>query len=956
MATADRTRFQKLLAVWPLAHVDADPSDYEAEEVTAGLTAYLALWHPAVLCAADRLPQLVNPYDVVDDLAEALVLVPAPLQGSADPEWESHAISSGATLVVGASSLSDQLRVLARELGMPLSDDATARDFFALGLATLWWRIVSSHLGRDDGLASGNYAHAVQRAAQAAGYQEHIELLQEAFRHIDRARDSIYPVELYSLCFVLGTPEPQRLEPLLDRNLAFNLLATGEELHELRERHPDLVEHLRALIETDRCDLVGGEWRECRHTLLPINVLLWQLARGADAYRDTLRRQPAAYGRRSFGLAGYVPHLLNRMNTYYALHYSLDGALFPEHYEPKIRWEGVATASVEALTRLPHSLDEPVDVLAYGRAVAQSIASDHVPTTVWAYQAKGDPLWADLVARIAQYTNCFGRWCTLTDYFQTTDPTDVSSHQPEDGYRSAFLMRDHVAGHEHPVSRYLLRWRRDALLQAIGFWAEVARTLRVRVELPQELHRQGYAAGNGSADRSLLQALSRSSEQLANALLRSKPGDRGANTVRVLLNASAHTVQVPLSPAAPAPFAIRPLGQPYTIDPTARGAWAEPERTPGTVSVPGFGYCCVSGPSAVRTPLRIVEHGEQTLVIQNERYVVTLDRPSGMLRGFGRPGDRVPRVGCQLVGCGFPSSTAESHEPEPYAELPTPSRSYMNCLRLSVEHEAADFVEVVAEGMMVGEPPPAASLNGLIARYRIAYQCYADDDLIRVAVEFWDVVSDLWDRQESPWVQYLGARFAWPDPATVLARANGALRTPTRQERFEAPAFVELYDPPRRTAILTGGLPFYVRPHRRMADLLLVTATEERRFFEFALYLDPANSYAVLQSLLCPPVAMDATDRVPRGPEQGWFLHVDARNVHVLQLWPLDPNGKRFQLRLLETAGEATRTRVRFWRPIRRALLTDFLGEPLFEADLVDDGAEVDILANEVVQLEVEVG
>ena len=946
-------RFQQLLAVWPLPHVDADPADYDPEEVTAGLTAYLALWHPELLRRAERVPRVASSYELGTDLSEALILLPGALQGAADPEWESHALGAGATLVVGGVTLEDHLEALGSELRVTLSDDGTAREFFALGLATLWWMILVNHLGRENELDQPGFALAVRRAAESDP-ADRDELLREAYAHIDRARNGIYPVELYTLCFVLGHPEPSRFQPLFDRSVPFNLLATAREVEFLHRQHPELVDHLRALMQTNRCDLIGGEWSESRHTMLPINSLLWQFAQGARAYASTLGHQPSAYGRRTFGLAGYVPHLLNRMNTYYALHYSLDGALYPEHYEPKIRWEGVATASVEALTRPPHSLDEATDVLAYGRAVAQSIASDHVATTCWAYQGSGDPFWADLVTRITQHTACFGRWCTLMDYFQTTDPTDISTHPSEDGYRSAFLLRDHLTEHAHPITRYLADWRRDAWLCGLGFCAQVAASLRCGTVPPDELHRQAYGTSDQSTDRSLLAELERTVTDLGKRLVRAEPS-AGSQSARILLNPCAHSVAVPQSVPSSAPFAFRPLGQRFTIDPTARAAWAREQVEPGSVTVPGFGYRWVSKPPGPGTPLRVEEQGERNLVVQNDRYVLTVDRHTGMLRGFGRPGDRLPRLGCQLVGCGFTSSVAEGHEPEPYVDMPTVSRSHMTCLRLSVEHEAADFVELVAEGMVVGDPPPAASLNGLIARYRLSYQCYSDDDLVRVAVEFWDVVSDLWDREESPWAQYLAARFAWPDPATAIARANGGLRAPTRQQRFEAPAYVELYDPPRRTAILTGGLPFFVRAHRRMADLILVTATEEARFFEFALYLDPPNSYAILQSLLCPPLVLDATGRLPRGPEQGWFLHVDARNVHVLEVWPLEPDGRRFRLRLLETAGQATRARIRFWRPIERALLTDFVGEPLFQADLVDDGAEVDILANEVVQLEVEV-
>ena len=947
--------FTQAIALWSLPHLDADPSDYEADEVQAALSAYLALWHPIVLRRCQHPPRAASSYELYSDLPNHLILVPAAAEGYTDPEWEARAAATGATIVSSGQTLREHLQQLSHLLGEPLADDPLARPFFALGLARLWWAIICAHLGREDDLNGERFATLVRQAAANSHPDQQNLPLKEAFAAIDRARSSLYPVELYTLCFVLGTHElsPHAIQPLLHHGLPFNLLITGRDAERLHARHPQLAEQLTALLEANRCELVGGEWTESRHSLLPINSLLWQVERGSRAYRAVFRHQPAAYGRRSFGLASYIPHILNRLNTFYALHYALDGSLFPEQYEPKVRWEGVATSSVEALTRLPLSLNDSRDVLAYARAVAQSIASDHVATTVWALQPSAPSLWTELVAHIAAFGGVFGRWCTVTDYFQTTDPTDVSVHPNEDSYRSAYLARDHAAGHSRPISRYLSPWRDDAALSALSFLELVCRS--VQRKPTQHLHGcvDQYHEALGQSPAPLAPTLQRTGIHLRDLILQP---DSSTAAAELYLNPGPLPVTITRAARAPAPFGFRPLGHRFALDPTARAHQPAPEPH-GIIQVPAFGYrwTRAAKPQGTTTPIRIDDTDPRQLVLQNERYVVTIDRDTGLLRGFARPGDRLPRIGCQLVACGFAAEPTEEGEPEPYTGTPTLSRSRMSTVRLSVEAAGPEFAEVLVEGMLVGEPAPAASLEGLITRYRLAYQCYAEEDLLRVAVEFWDTVEDLWDREESPWVQYLGFRFAWPDPATSLVRGGGALRWRTRQQRFEAPAFIELHDPPRQTVIFTAGLPFSVRSHRRMADLILVTATERARFFEVAIGLDPANSYHTLTSLLCPPLRLDASGQRPRGPDHGWFLHVDARNVHVLCVAPLSDDGRRFRVRLLETAGQSTRTCVRFWRPIASAYLTDFLGEPLFQADHVEDAIEVDILANELVQLDVEV-
>lgn len=940
--------YRQSVAVSSLPHLDADPTDLSQDEVASNLYAYLALWHPGVLVRSEQLPRWAATYELYDDLDDALLLTAPAALDAADPEWESRATGAGATILTAGETLDETLAILAEHLGTDLPNSPEARDFFALGLARLWWSIAVLHLGREEGLDLGAFHNEVLEAARCTEETARHAHLAEAIKHLERARERVYPVEIYTvpLLYLKSPPPESSLAPFFDHALPFNLVVTARSLQRLATEKPEIFDRLRALLDSGRCEIVGGEWQESRHTLLPTAIFLENLHRGMNTYRNLTGTAPQAYGRRSFGLASYVPQILNRINVYYALHFSMDGATFPEHYEPRIRWEGLATSSVQALTRLPHNMADPRDVLAYGRAVAQTIASDHVATTTWAYDPAEPSLLPELVARVARLTPAFGRWYTLSDYFQTTEPVDMSVHPPDDDYRSTFLLLDHLRQHEHPVSRYAQQWRTYSRFFTLCALDAIAHTLRYR-KPPVQDEIDIFAI---SRHPETPESLSRVEEERISAITRVLCKDvPGRPPALLAINPSPEPACVAIPDTTDELVRLRPLGQPCILNPVERPT--EPEFL-GVAEVPALGYSVLPQEKrAVDLPISLSE-SDQILEIAWGPYTATIDRDTGALRGIGRAGERFPRLGIRLCARGF-LAEAPSESQEPYV-VPTPTHcsARMAAQRVHVLHSRPAFAEIVTEGILVGDPPPEGSPSGLLARFRLAYQITAGSNVLRLACEFWDVQSDVFS-DDSPWSQYLGFTLAWPDPATAIVRGTGCLRVPTRKQRFEAPAFIELHDPPRYTAVITAGLPFYVRTHGRMADLILVTQTEKARFFEIAVALDPHNPYHTLASLLCPPILVRRTGTAPRGPETGWFFHIDAQNIALLDLRALDPEGKRYRLRLLETAGQPTRVRVRCWRPIETAFMTDFLGEVLFEADCADDYIDVDVLAHELVQLEV---
>ncbi len=80
------------------------------------------------------------------------------------------------------------------------------------------------------------------------------------------------------------------------------------------------------------------------------------------------------------------------------------------------------------------------------------------------------------------------------------------------------------------------------------------------------------------------------------------------------------------------------------------------------------------------------------------------------------------------------------------------------------------------------------------------------------------------------------------------------------------------------------------------------------------------------------------------GPEvrASWWVSLDAMNLVVSNLGSVDSAGQ-ITLRIMETEGRPAATRLRAWRPFRKAWVTDFRGERLLELEVVDGAVPLDV-------------
>ncbi|HEY1066694.1 MAG TPA: hypothetical protein VGE52_11315, partial [Pirellulales bacterium] len=206
-----------------------------------------------------------------------------------------------------------------------------------------------------------------------------------------------------------------------------------------------------------------------------------------------------------------------------------------------------------------------------------------------------------------------------------------------------------------------------------------------------------------------------------------------------------------------------------------------------------------------------------------------------------------------------------------------------------------------------------------------------------------------------PWNSYFAARFAWDDQSAALSRSAGQIRAATDAKRVEAPYYFEARSGDHKVAILTGGLPF----HRRIGiggklDLMLAVRgeTELRRRIGVGLNLEYPMHGAL--GLLAPPIVLSLNGPPAAGPT-GWFFHLDRKNAMTTSLAPRGESfDAGFTARILETEGRAAKLNLRCLRAPKAARLVDLNGRTLEELKVAGDAVELELKANEWLQIEVD--
>lgn len=973
--------YEELIILIPSHSLEDFPTELGEQESASLLNAFAVPWHPALLARAGVLPRWSRADSPPEGNVRRLLIVPTSAVGWLPCGWaERVAAETNSQVITGLSERRAMLeQALAPLAGTYQVDSDLADDFLALGTCYLLIELLTRKMrnfGSLDEVHLQREAVAAAEAALAGDETTARSHLRACFEVLTEARERFYPVECYLLdiCLLL----PQQAEVALLETLAtlkpINLLATASDLSNLVQSQPEAFAAVREAWDRGSADVLSGEWNDAPTALLPLNSLIWQFQTGTAAIQRHFLKRPVVWGRRKFGLFPQLPQILKKFGYQAGLHVALDDGFYPDAEHTKQRWDGVDGSVVESFSRIPLAADSSLSYIRFPERMAESMDNDHVAAVAFARWPDSQSPWLDDLRRMHNYSPVLGRWITFSDFFQHTDnPGRVAAHKPHE-YLTPYLFQMVARSEPDSVSRFQCRFVRRQQYDTGKFFAALRMALLGQVpQLPaaaalertlEELPENAPAEARQSLAQSLGDFQRNAAQELA--LLVTAGGTKQPGYL--LLNPLPHRRQVVVE--------FTPEQAPPVITGTsARLQWDGTQRLL-LAELPGAGYAwfpaemnspAAASPLPEKAPAgssrRAVSREPvlaESYLLRNELFEVHLNEQTGGIRqikGFGRSPNRLSqqlsfRYSRERV---FSGGTPEA---------PQQIRSHY-----AATHGLGS--EVISAGPLVGEvrtwgeiidQQHGQRLAGFAQRVRVL----RGSPLIEVTIEI--------DPQHlpdaEPWHNYYAARFAWNNESCALSGSSFGGVFHLGEERCESPHYIEIADGDQRTTILPQGLPFHRKTGPRMLDSLLIVAHESARSFRFVIAIDqPFPQQAALESLV-PPVCLPG-ETAPRLPS-GWFLHLDSRQVQVLDISPLmaeppaegeawertaslppPPQTPGFCLRLLETEGRSIRTKLRCFRTPIRARQRDFLGKTICELQLDGDAILVDLIGHEIADVEI---
>jgi alpha-mannosidase len=964
--------FHDVVILFPGHGLEDFPTDLPDEKATGLLNAFAVTWHPAVLAAVKSLP-LEHRADVPPALpAGRLIIVPPACDETIPAEWVEQARAEGATVITGITEREPLVKALLELPGIlppgaPELDADLVADFFALGTCRLQLELLTRkmhHFGTSDDSHLRRTAIAAAEAAVAGDVEGAKAALRSAFEVMTESRDRFYPVECYllDLCLLIPRLADAHLTQALGGHMPINVLATASDLEQIFREKPELNEPFRRALEADSLDVVGGEWHERPVPLLALPSVLREFEKGQAAFRRVFGRWPDTWARRRFGFATLLPQILSRCGYRGALHVALDDGLYPDTEQSKIRWEGCDGTVVDATTRIPLAVESAGSYLRFASRLAESMQQDQTASVIWArWPEVVSPFWHDF-ERIHNYAPVLGRFVTFRHFFEHTDDPGRQSRYEETEYLSPFLIQAVAAQEADPIGRFVRYFHRRARFDVGSFLDGLASTLRQQpvgssstCELEDRLEASGPDLPATDSPSVML------NDAEIDRFVSGAAGRLGEIVMHGAANQPGYLVFNPLSFGRTVSVELPKLETPPAVQPPIRGAQVDSKHRHVIVDVPGCGYAWVPsrGPKPERARGTAMSEGD---MIRNEFIEVHVNEATGGIARVKEYGRKPNRLSQQLA-FRFPRERTPRAAASGESAVQEPTYySDMRCKSIKVTSNGPGLGEIVSAGTLI-DPEDGATL----AEFNQTVRLWRGRPVIELEIEIRPTRLPDGD----PWSNYFASRFAWNDSTATLTRSVLGGAHGVQWERFESPHFFEIATETQRTTLLFNGLSFHRKTGPRMLDSMLIVAGDTARRFRFGIAID--RDYPMQSALdsLVAPVVLETANGPPPAGRSGWLFHLDAKNVQIVQILPLqepqpadeetdvsadEGRGYGFRLRLCETEGRQRPAQLRCFRTPTYACQRDFRGRRMATLRIIDDAVYLEPAAYEIIELELRFG
>jgi alpha-mannosidase len=945
----------------------AQASDDLAQAVWCAVT---SLWHPALLSAAAELPRIEAIELPSPPSAREIRIIPGGLWEQLPSGYRTQAEDAGSFLLDSGTDRAllvteIRARMGADDPGSPVESEgmaSSAADYLAF--ATVRWvlRDLTIAMSHSDSI---DY-ESLTRELLAGAHQWKIDdwpgavnRLRAAFENLTQARERYYPVDAYllDLCLLDPAMKENVLATALARPIPISFVMSGQTVESQALHDPERIAALRQAIDDGWADIAGGTYAETEDALLPLESILWQFRRGSELYRLHLdERNVETFTRRRFGLHTRVPQIAKQFGFRYALHMSFDAGKFPIPAETKRLWESPDGSSLESLMRPPLAADRASQGWLLPWRMARAMRDDHVcalPMLHWPHPVAA---WYADLRRAGSYSPVLGRWTTLNDFFHLTDRPYESLRPEPDHYQTPYLTQAVANRHAQPIGHLARHHKLRAQFDSIRTVAALARAIT--------LSSAGIGSESGMPDddsvfaevENLIETSRHDEAATALALLQAEwpkalaRGILGNSTSGVTSETSQHRpgyiVFNPSSVPRRASVILPDAAMDLRPDGPLRVAQFTEDGVSAVIDLPPFGFAWVSKESSSElAPATTGSLHARDRQIRNESVEVEFDVATGGIRRVAAVGEPTARLGQQLVMTGLHDAKGK------------PATSKMIAERFEIDYGGPALVQATSSGRLV-DP----ERNNRLASFTQRIRLWAGRSIVEIDINLTDL-DPAWLNQaalDDPWSTYLGCRWAWPDPSSMMRRGVFYSAEITEAKRPETPEFIDISTRSQRTAILFKGLSYHRTQGPRMLDTLLIAGAESARSFALGVVLDLENPAHAVIDAISPTFVVPVEGGPPSNRPTGWLVQVDSKNVVISHFEFVEQTGSDrgwgLACHLLETSGHATRCSVRLFRTPSHARQVDFQGDTIIDLTIQDEAVLIDLTPYELARVEITLG
>ena len=384
---------------------------------------------------------------------------------------------------------------------------------------------------------------------------------------------------------------------------------------------------------------------------------------------------------------------------------------------------------------------------------------------------------------------------------------------------------------------------------------------------------------------------------------------------------------------------LRPEGPLRAAQFTEDGVYA-------VVDLPPFGFAWVPKESNTGlAPATVGSSYARGRQIRTESVEIEFDAVTGGIRSVAAIGEATARLGQQLIMTGL------------YDAKGKPVTSKMLAERFELDYGGPVLIQATSSGRLVNP-----ERNSHLASFKQRVRLWMGRSIVEIDIALSDLDSAWLERAAlaDPWSMYVGCRWAWPDPNSMLRR--GVFYSPeiTEAERPETPEFLDISTRSQRTAILFKGLSYHRLQGPRMLDTLLIAGVESTRSFALGVVLDVDDPAHAVVDAICPAIVIPVEDGPPPNGPTGWLAQLNSKNVVISHFEFLEQTGSDrgwgLACHLLETSGRATRCTVRFFRNPTWARQVDFQGDTIVDLTTQEETVFIDLTPFELARIEMTFG